>query len=327
MDVFLEEETEEVTFETSIVDGQEMEDEVVRMASNEHIYSVPTGIAYNYLVQTITHKEAGFMEQEQAVGETPGSNTVNYHNLPFQEKVISAGGNIERPYSDSSIFEAPKTKYESVALTGSLEHLGMNRYRPLLEETKEKEKKDPLKKQYLSSKKEKQCSLHSNLRGSEITGGEMPSFQRKKSSHILLTGSAENNTMNKKSFNEISDSNLQNRRNILQDSGSTVMDSKRALLDQEPILQDRGSGLHDRACYLQVKESSLYDVYSLVDMSGKKRYRADSDAIKKEGSGIPQRYTVTERPPERCRELEGEITKLIGEEGAGGGMKDDEGKS
>ena len=40
------------------------------------------------------------------------------------------------------------------------------------------------------------------------------------------------------------------------------------------------------------------DYYAFVDMAGKSRYRAESDSMKKEGSGAPKHYTVKERPPE-----------------------------
>ena len=36
----------------------------------------------------------------------------------------------------------------------------------------------------------------------------------------------------------------------------------------------------------------------MVDMAGKYRYRAESDSMKREGSGAPKHYTVKERPPE-----------------------------
>ena len=49
--------------------------------------------------------------------------------------------------------------------------------------------------------------------------------------------------------------------------------------------------------------------YAVVDMSGKKRYRAESDSMKKEGSGVPQHYTVKERPPEVDNERE-EVTAM-----------------
>ena len=38
--------------------------------------------------------------------------------------------------------------------------------------------------------------------------------------------------------------------------------------------------------------------YAVVNMSGKMRYRAESDEMKKEGSGVPNHYTVKECPPE-----------------------------
>ena len=40
------------------------------------------------------------------------------------------------------------------------------------------------------------------------------------------------------------------------------------------------------------------DSYAMVDLAGKMRYRAESDSMKREGSGVPKRYTVKERPPE-----------------------------
>ena len=45
-------------------------------------------------------------------------------------------------------------------------------------------------------------------------------------------------------------------------------------------------------------EASVQDTYAMVDMTGKHRYRAESDSMKKEGSGAPNRYTVKEHPPD-----------------------------
>ena len=45
-------------------------------------------------------------------------------------------------------------------------------------------------------------------------------------------------------------------------------------------------------------EPVAQESYAMVDMTGKHRYRAESDSTKKEGSGPPQHYTVKERPPE-----------------------------
>ena len=46
------------------------------------------------------------------------------------------------------------------------------------------------------------------------------------------------------------------------------------------------------------EKDSPQDSYAMVDMAGKYRYRAESDSMKKEGSGEPKHYTVKERPPE-----------------------------
>lgn len=51
-------------------------------------------------------------------------------------------------------------------------------------------------------------------------------------------------------------------------------------------------------------EGSTQDSYAVVDMTGKYRYRAESDSMKKEGSGTPKHYTVKERPPEPDRKCE-----------------------
>ena len=45
-------------------------------------------------------------------------------------------------------------------------------------------------------------------------------------------------------------------------------------------------------------EASTQDSYAMVDVAGKTRYRAESDATRKEGCGTPDHYTVKERPPE-----------------------------
>ena len=354
-DIFWRGEFEEITIETTRVGGQEREEEVVRKASDEHLYSIPTDVtASSYLVPTITHHAAGLQEQEQAVGETPGSYTVVYSELlPLQREVISGGEKIERPLSDLSLLGGPETEEkrqskekkqskagiydklsdalvsaevtreskagiydklsdalvsaevtrlsdstELVALSGTLEGLSSSQWEPVLEGTQEKEGEDPSKWQSLSIKKKNQYTLHSTLGGREIAGGgEITNFENKKSSHTLVTRSAGYITLKKKSFNGRRYSNLQDRGD-LQDSGSTLQDSKGALLEKEHVLQDSGNSLHDRVGGLQDKGSSLHDVYSLVDMSGKKKYRFESDALKKEGSGVPQRYTVKEKPSE-----------------------------
>ena len=45
-------------------------------------------------------------------------------------------------------------------------------------------------------------------------------------------------------------------------------------------------------------EANVQDTYAMIDMTGKFRYRAESDSMKKEGAGTPKHYTVKERPPE-----------------------------
>ena len=40
------------------------------------------------------------------------------------------------------------------------------------------------------------------------------------------------------------------------------------------------------------------DSYAMVDVSGKIRYRAESDSMKREGSGVPKHYTTKQCPPE-----------------------------
>lgn len=45
-------------------------------------------------------------------------------------------------------------------------------------------------------------------------------------------------------------------------------------------------------------EPGTQDSYALVDLTGKHRYRAESDSMKREGSGAPKHYTVKECPPD-----------------------------
>ena len=42
------------------------------------------------------------------------------------------------------------------------------------------------------------------------------------------------------------------------------------------------------------------DSYAMVDVSGKIRYRAESDSMKREGSGVPKHYTTKQQPPEEA---------------------------
>ena len=84
----------------------------------------------------------------------------------------------------------------------------------------------------------------------------------------------------------------------------TLSSGRRKKIQKEEVDGEEGEGPKSADSSPTAKEFGItdkggpQDSYAMVDMAGKFRYRAESDSMKREGSGAPKHYTVKEKPPE-----------------------------